>query len=45
MLLEVFPTEHDWLVRDDPPCAYRRHFNQPLETWVGNYRPADEGPR
>ncbi|WP_197539374.1 WD40/YVTN/BNR-like repeat-containing protein [Sorangium cellulosum] len=44
MLLEVFPTEHDWLDRDDPLCAYRRQFSQPPETWVGNYRPNDEGP-
>jgi hypothetical protein len=43
MTFEIFPTEHDLFDSDDKPCVYRRRFSQPPETWVGKYRPDDEG--
>jgi len=44
MTIEIAPTEHDWLTRDDRLCRYRRRFDGPPETWVGRHGPDDEGP-
>ena len=44
MVVEIAPTEHDWLDPDDELVRYRRAFTFPPETWVGSYGPEDEGP-
>jgi len=42
MSISLLPIEEDWLDPDDELSLYRRHFNGPPETWVGNYAPGDE---
>ncbi len=42
MSLSLLPLEEDWLDPDDRLCLYRRHFNNPPETWVAHYGPDDE---
>lgn len=42
MSISLLPIEEDWLDPDDEMSLFRRHFNGPPETWVGNYVPGDE---
>lgn len=42
MSISLLPIEEDWLDPDDELSLYRRQFNGPPETWVGNFGPGDE---
>jgi hypothetical protein len=42
MSISLLPIEEDWLDPDDELSLYRRQFNGPPETWIGNFGPGDE---
>jgi hypothetical protein len=44
MTISLLPVEKDILGPDDKLSHYRRVFDGPPETWVGRYKPSDEGP-
>ena len=43
MTISLLPAEKDLLGPDDKLSRYGRVFDAPPETWVGRYRPGDEG--